>query len=143
MATVKTLLNGFYSKAAGDTMADGELLLWHDVLAPLPTDDIYEAILIYQRKGPRTAKGKLTKPAPGDIYEIAAQIAHKRALAKRGSQTPTSPINAADAPKLGHQRPTNQISDAERQEVLNTLKSFGITQNPFKSRKSEEKDRAR
>lgn len=51
-----------------------EIETWLDVLEPLTEAEIRFAWAEYQRSGPRTGKGRLTKPDAGAIWRIASAV---------------------------------------------------------------------
>lgn len=114
---------------------DVELVLWADVLDPLPFHEIAAAAVTYQRTGPvNRDTNKLIPPAAGDIYQIAQRsISEKRIKQMQ--------IEGAKATKPEPPNPPEKpLSDAEREQLAIDLKRFGITDVRFP--KTPKRDRS-
>lgn len=121
MGLAKTVLRPFFSKDEGETLEDAELLLWFEVLEPLTDEEIYNAVIDYQRNGPKSrTTHKLIKPAPGDIYERAMMERRRVSERKRHERSMLPPPPEPPKP------PEEKLTDEQRQEVALTLKRFGI-----------------
>ena len=74
MGRTETFLEPFFQVFNDGDLKDARLIEWAEVLAPLSARAINAAMIDYHRNGPRSVKGKLLKPAAGDIYAIGAKI---------------------------------------------------------------------
>ncbi len=74
MGRTETFLEPFFQAFNDADLMDARLIEWAEVLAPLSARAINAAMVDYHRNGPRSGKGKLLKPAVGDIYALGAKL---------------------------------------------------------------------
>lgn len=96
MGRVDTFLEPFFADR-DDVLMDARAIEWSEVLAPLTKREINDAMIHYHREGPKSGKGKLLKPAAGDIYAIAAKARRQKMEAER--------VGFADRNKNAHEEP--------------------------------------
>ena len=74
MGRTETFLEPFFQAFNDADLMDARLIEWAEVLSPLSAHAINAAMVDYHRNGPRSVKGKLLKPAVGDIYALGAKL---------------------------------------------------------------------
>lgn len=107
MGRTETFLEPFFQAFNDADLMDARLIEWAEVLLPLSAHAINAAMVDYHRNGPRSGKGKLLKPAVGDIYALGAKLEPPKGGAEKFDRA----ANFADRYKRGEGVPPFYFKD--------------------------------